>query len=113
MQECKYDVYKNTSPPLLDHEILGDARCKLAIFLLGLLGGFTQKQITQALPKAKNNTILKTGSSTHRHRSEPYELLTTLSSGDILRRSWLSGREGRLLKVEDLKAQHHDRGSLR
>ena len=88
-------------------------RCKLAIFLLGVLGGFTQKQITQALPKAKNNTILKTGSSTHRHRSEPYELLTTLSSGDILRRSWLSGREGRLLKVEDLKAQLHDRGSLR
>jgi len=25
---------------------------------LGVLGGFTQKQITQALPKGKNNAIL-------------------------------------------------------
>jgi hypothetical protein len=32
--------------------------------LLGVLGGFTPKQITQALPKAKNNAILKTASST-------------------------------------------------
>jgi hypothetical protein len=28
------------------------------MFLLGVLGSFTQKQITQALPKAKNNAIL-------------------------------------------------------
>ena len=60
MQECKYDAYKNTPPHLLDQEILGDARCKLAMVLLGVLGGFTQKQIPQALPKAKNNTILNT-----------------------------------------------------
>jgi hypothetical protein len=31
---------------------------------LGVLGGFTRKQITQALPKAKNNGIVKTASST-------------------------------------------------
>jgi hypothetical protein len=30
------------------------------MFLLGVLGGFTQNQITQALPKAKNNAILNT-----------------------------------------------------
>jgi len=70
-----------------------------------LLGGFTQKQITQAPPKP---TAL---SSTHRHRSEPYDpLLTTLSSGEInkaLMASWLSSeKEDRLLKVEDLEAQH-------
>jgi hypothetical protein len=29
-----------------------------------LLGGFARKQITQALPKAKNNAIVKTASST-------------------------------------------------
>ena len=50
-----------------------------------LLPNFTQNQITQALPKAKNNAIVKTASSTHRHRSEPYDLLltTTLSSDEI------------------------------
>ena len=32
-------------------------RCKLALFLLG---GFTQKLITQALLKAKNRAILNT-----------------------------------------------------
>jgi hypothetical protein len=34
------------------------------MFLLDMLGGFTPKQITQALPKAKNNAIVKTASST-------------------------------------------------
>ena len=94
MQECKYDAYKNTSSHLLDQEILGDARCKLAIFLLGLLGGFTQKQITQALPKAKNNGIVETVCSIYRYRFGP----TTTSSSSprsvvvrLTRRSWLDG----------------------
>jgi hypothetical protein len=72
---------------------------------LGVLGGFTQKQITQALPKAKNNEItqalpkaknngiVKTVFSTHRHRFSP----TTTSSSPrsvvvrLTRRSWLDG----------------------
>jgi hypothetical protein len=60
---------------------------------LGVLGGFTQKQITQALPKAKNNGIVKTVFSTHRHRFSP----TTTSSSPrsvvvrLTRRSWLDG----------------------
>jgi hypothetical protein len=75
-----------------------------------LLGGFGQKGITVALLKGKNG-IVKTASSTHRHRSEPYDdLLTTLSSGEVNRRTHgctaVSGKEGRLLKVEDLEAQH-------
>lgn len=63
------------------------------MFLLGVLGGFTQKQITQALPKAKNNGIVKTVCSTYRHRFSP----TTTSSSPrsvvvrLTRRSWLDG----------------------
>jgi hypothetical protein len=59
---------------------------------LGVMGGFTQKQITQALPKAKNNGIVKTVFSTHTHRFSP----TTSSSPRsvvvrLTRRSWLDG----------------------
>jgi len=43
----------------------------LAQARMSWLGGFTQKQITQALPKAKNNGIVKTVFSTHRHRFSP------------------------------------------
>jgi hypothetical protein len=40
--------------------MLEDARRKLAMFLLDVLGGFTQRRITQALPKIKNNASLNT-----------------------------------------------------
>ena len=64
-----------------------------------LLGGFTQNQITQALPRGKNGIlIIDTALS-----PTIYSSRSVVSSR---RSSWLSGKEGRLLKIEDLKAQH-------
>ena len=50
------------------------------MILLGVLGGFTQNQITQAPPEAKNNAFLNTLTPL-----QPYDLLplTPLSSGEI------------------------------
>jgi hypothetical protein len=58
-----------TKTPILTSWLRGDARRKVALFLLG---GFTQKQITQAIPRGKNGIpIIDT--------AEPYDLLFTVS----------------------------------
>ena len=101
--------YKNTAPHLLNRRrSWGQGSHVFA-------GRLRPKTDHSGTPQSQEQRYRQNG-IVNIDTAEPYDSLTMVS-GDISRRAHgfiaLGGKEGRLLKVEDLKAQHHDTGNLR